>query len=201
MRSFIALDLPAEARRAAAQVADGLKNCGADVKWVRPQAMHLTLKFLGEVDPGRVGELSRGLEAACRGFEALEMELSGCGAFPGLARPQVIWVGLDGELEPLRRLAAAVEQQMQALGFAPERRPFKPHLTLGRVRRGRKGRRGGKGGQGGMAELKRRLAGLASWRGVRFTAGKLALFESTLTPQGAIYRVLHQIDLPAGQGR
>lgn len=201
MRSFIALDLPAEARQAAAQVTAGLKNCGADVKWVRPQAMHLTLKFLGEVDSGRVGELSRALERACEGFETLELELSGCGAFPGLARPQVIWVGLAGELDPLRRLAAAVEQQMQALGFAPERRPFKPHLTLGRVRRGRRGRKGGGGGGGGMAELKRRLAGLASWRGPRFTAGKLALFQSTLTPQGAIYQVLHQIDLPAGQGR
>ncbi len=191
MRLFVALELPPAVREAAAEIQGRLKPTGAEVKWVRPESMHLTLKFLGEVRPDMVPALQEALEHACQGRRALELELSGCGAFPGRGRPRVVWLGVRGQVEELADLAGAVEESLAGLGFAPERRPFRAHLTLGRVRQGRRGRRAPD-----TRELSRALAGLGSWQGPAFRAATVALMQSTLTPQGAIYQPLHVISLP-----
>ena len=191
MRSFVALELPPAVREAAAEIQGRLKPTGAEVKWVRPESMHLTLKFLGEVDPGDLPAIEQALEHACRGRRALELELDGCGAFPGRGRPRVVWLGVSGQVEELAGLARAVDESLAGLGFALESRPFKAHLTLGRLRQGRRGRRAPD-----TRGLSRALAGLASWRGPAFRAAKVALMQSTLTPQGAIYQPLHVISLP-----
>jgi 2'-5' RNA ligase len=190
MRLFTALELPRAVKDAAGQVQAGLKSSGADVKWVGPQGMHLTLKFLGEVDETLLPGVTRALETACRGRAALELELRGCGAFPGRGRPQVVWLGLGGQVEELAALAGAVDAAMAALGFDPERRPFRAHLTLGRVRRRGKGRK-----PPSSAPLSRALAGVADYRGPSFRAQRAALIKSTLTPRGAVYDPLRVIEL------
>ncbi len=137
MRLFAALELPPEPRTAAAAMIRELRRSGADVKWVAPENLHVTLKFLGETDPGRLGEIGAVLQAACSAAPALELALAGAGAFPGVGRPAVVWLGLAGQVEALAGLARALDDGLAGLGFPPETRRFQAHLTLGRARRGR----------------------------------------------------------------
>jgi 2'-5' RNA ligase len=187
MRTFIALELPPQAVAAAGSVAAELKKTGADVKWVRPENLHVTLKFLGEVDQDQIEPICRSLDRACQERRALRLSLNGCGAFPNRGRPQVVWLGLDGEVQEMSDLAQAVEQEMNRLGFAPEKRSFKPHLTLGRLRRGK-----ARGKRPETAPLSRALAGRIDYTGPDFMAQNVTLMQSRLTPQGAIYDPLYR---------
>lgn len=191
MRLFLALELPEAVREAAAGICRELKASGADVKWVPPENLHVTLKFLGETDGGLAERIKAAMADACAGRGAMALSLDGAGAFPGRGRPQVVWLGLGGEVEPLAGLAGALEQRLEPLGFAPERRPFAAHVTLGRLRRGR-----GKKKTAPPAALVRAIASLAGWRGPEFSGRRVSLMQSELTPAGARYQPLHQIDLP-----
>lgn len=188
MRLFVALELPEAARAAAAQVLQSLRPRGQGIKWVAPANLHLTLKFLGETPAAALEGVIQALAGALAGQPALDLELAGCGAFPQISRPQVVWLGLDGQVEGLAGLARGLEAALEPLGFAPEGRPFKPHLTLGRLRRGEKA----------PPALSQALAGLAARRGPAFTAARVGLMESTLTPQGPIYRQRAVWELGAG---
>jgi 2'-5' RNA ligase len=192
MRLFIALELPPEVREAAALVARELKASGADVKWVKPESMHLTLKFLGETPDDQVPDIKTALDHACVGHSALDLTIKGCGSFPGEKKPQVVWLGLDGQIEQLRDLAGAIEARLELLGFPPERRSFKAHLTLGRLRRGPK--RGGKRG-GSVVPLVRAIAAYKDFQGPAFRADHVVLMKSTLTPSGPIYEPLAEFKL------
>jgi 2'-5' RNA ligase len=195
MRLFIALDLPPEARQAAAEVTRELKSSGADVKWVKLDLMHLTLKFLGETPKDQVPEIKAALERACQGKPGFDLAIKGCGAFPANKKPQVVWLGLEGQVERLKDLAAAIEGDMELLGFPPERRAFKAHLTLGRLRKGpKRGGRGGKAG-GSTVPLSRAIAALTDFQGPAFKADKVVLMKSTLTPAGPIYEPLAEFEL------
>jgi RNA 2',3'-cyclic 3'-phosphodiesterase len=190
MRSFIALEMPQEVKEHAAGVIRELKTSGADLKWVAPANLHLTLKFLGEVEQESLPGLIQAQEAACARARALELAVEGCGAFPGLKSPKVVWLGLGGQVAKLAQLAGALGEAFEPLGFAPEKRAFKPHLTLGRLRRGRRGQKPPPTGP-----LTRTLAGLAGEKGPIFVARHVVLMKSTLTPQGAIYDPLHRTAL------
>jgi RNA 2',3'-cyclic 3'-phosphodiesterase len=193
MRCFVALELPAQARAAAAEVLGDLKRSGADVKWVRPENLHVTLKFLGEVADERAPDLGQALETACAGQPALALGLAGAGAFPSPQRPQVVWLGLAGQVAELAGLAARIDKGLVGLGFAPESRPFQAHVTLGRLRRGKGGRPSAP-----SAPLTRALvglAGLAGHAGPSFRAERVVLMKSTLTPQGSIYDPVQVITL------
>lgn len=189
MRLFVALELPDQARAAAAGVIAELKAAGVDVKWVRPENLHLTLKFLGEAPDDAAPSLGDALESALAGLAAPQLGLAGCGAFPRPSSPNVIWLGLAGETRALAELAGAVEDALGPLGFPPEERPFTAHLTLGRVRRGRGSP------QAPPAPLARAIAGLAGWQGPAFAGGTVALMQSNLTPAGPIYRPLRRVTL------
>ncbi len=191
MRLFAALELPEEPRMAAAALIRELRRSGADVKWVAPENLHVTLKFLGETDPGRLGEITSVLAAACAAAPALDLALSGAGAFPGMSRPQVVWLGLAGQADALASLAQALDDGLAGLGFAPETRRFQAHLTLGRARRGR-------GPSAPSRPLAQALAGLAAWRGPGFSGRRVSLMESSLTPAGPIYRPRWAWDLGSG---
>lgn len=195
MRLFVALELPPEVREAAASVARELKSSGADVKWVKPESMHLTLKFLGETPDDQVPDVKSALKEACTGKPALELTVKGCGSFPGQKKPQVVWLGLEGQIDALRDLAVTIEAGLELLGFPPERRSFKAHLTLGRMRRGP--RRGGRGGeQGGpVGPLVRAIAAQKEYQGPAFRADNVVLMKSTLTPTGPIYEPLAEFRL------
>lgn len=190
MRSFVALELPSPVKEAAAQVLRELKRADVDVKWVKPEALHVTLKFLGEVDQDQTPAIVAAMDRACAGRPALELAALGCGAFPGLNRPQVVWLGLEGQVQEMAQLAAAVEQEMAGLGFAPENRPFKAHVTLGRLRRGK-----GRSSEASARPLALALAGLSAWAGPAFKADRVVLMKSTLTPHGSIYDPVHVFTL------
>lgn len=192
MRLFIALELPPEVRQAATQVVRELKSSGADVKWVKPESMHLTIKFLGETPDQQVADIRKALEEALAGKSALDLTIKECGSFPGAKKPQVVWLGLDGQIEQLRDLAGAIEARLELLGFPPERRSFKAHLTLGRLRRGPK--RGGKRG-GSVVPLLRAIAANKDYQGPAFRADHVVLMKSTLTPSGPIYEPLAEFKL------
>ena len=180
MRLFVAVDLPDSLRAALARERNRLKAAcgpGEGVRWSRPEGLHLTLKFLGEVAAARLAEVSAAL-ASTGGFEPFDVGAGGFGFFPSARRPRVFWVGLDAP-PALGELAARIESAMEPLGFARETRPFQPHLTLARF-----------AGQRAQPALEAALsaAGGANWG--RFTVREYFLFESRLRPGGAEYSKL-----------
>jgi 2'-5' RNA ligase len=137
IRSFIAIELPEEARRGLARLRRKLERDEHKfVKWVDPGGIHLTLKFLGNVPSKRVTEITEAIGKAVPGNSPFRLEISGLGAFPSLRQVRVFWVGVGGELDKLSRLQQGIDSALAALGFTTEERPFVPHLTLARIREG-----------------------------------------------------------------
>ncbi len=182
-RLFIACELPAEVREALAGVQRDLRAAGAEgLRWVRPEGIHVTLKFLGETDAARLPAIQSALAAAVPRPLSITLQLSGLGSFGGRNRLRVIWVGLAGDLPDLSLLSRGVEEAMAGLGFEPERRPFAPHLTLARVR------------EDDPPPARARLADLlAAYRPPplpSFTAERVSLMQSRIGPGGAVYTAL-----------
>lgn len=181
MRSFIAVELPNETRQELQGMAMQLRGAGIRASWVRPESMHLTLRFLGEIDEDQASAAGEWLARECRGTSPFACAVEGAGAFPNLHQPAVIWAGvgpLDGGLAEIQAIA---ERAAAHIGLTPEKRPFRPHLTLGRVRRPDE-----------VGDLKRALAPLTEFRGTPFTVTGVALFSSTLTPNGAVYERIRE---------
>jgi 2'-5' RNA ligase len=127
----VAVDVEAVVHQALCAVQSELQQVNADVRWVRAEGLHLTLKFLGSVEPERLDRVHATLEAALAERPALRVRVRGLGAFPTWRRPRVVWVGVHGE--GLSEMAAVVDDALAPLAFERERRAFTPHLTLGRV--------------------------------------------------------------------
>ena len=192
MRLFVAVNLPAEERRAAFDAAAPLRAARLPVKWVAEDSIHITLRFLGEVDEARAGSIADALADAVRPARAFDVTLGGVGAFPTLAKPRVVWLGVERH-PALELLANDVEKALMRLGFEPELRPFHPHLTLGRAERSARPAAFGKLEQ---------LAGRVEYQG-SVVVGSVDLMQSVLGPQGAAYTVLSRAALSgaAGAGR
>lgn len=183
MRAFIAIDLDASLKEAIQALVRSLRSERADVRWVSAAGMHLTLKFLGPVEEGRVARIGDIMSGVVRGRRPFPLRLMGTGAFPDERRPRVLWVGFAAE-PALLDLQAALDRALAEEGFEPERRAFLPHLTLGRVK-------GPKGIAGVMAELGRhRDKELGD-----MTVRSVALIESVLRPEGAEYRTVSEAGL------
>ena len=183
MRLFVAVNLPEEVKTRLGAVQDLLRSAQADVSWVRAGNIHLTLKFLGEAEEGRLERIRAALEAAAQRHASFAFDLTGLGSFGGRA-PRVVWVGVERGAEPLTRLVEGVEVAMAALGFPREKRAFTAHLTLGRVRSPR--------------NAEKLLAALREWRRERFGSigvGRVDLMESQLDPRGSIYTVRQSFPL------
>jgi len=135
IRSFIAIELPQELKLALSRLQGELKSASSvPVRWVDPGNIHLTLKFLGDIDPAVTGQITATLENAAQGTHPFDIEASGLGVFPNMERIQIMWVGLAGELEKLGQLQKRIDTCLTPLGFPPETKAFTPHLTLARVR-------------------------------------------------------------------
>ena len=183
IRSFFAIDLPDSFEEEIRRLQDRLRQTGADVKWVRPESVHLTLKFLGNVPEDMVEPLAEAAGRRISGHSEIHLGLKGVGVFPSRRKARVVWLGLDGDLNGLEGLQKDMETAAAAFGFAQEKRPFKPHLTMGRIRSGRK-----------RAELLAELDGLQP-RPLEFTVRAVILFKSDLKPSGAVYTALKQLPL------
>jgi 2'-5' RNA ligase len=137
IRTFIAVHIPDSIRQDIGTFIGRLKRFDADVKWVRPESMHLTLKFLGNIESERLDAIDGAVENAAVGKQTFDLALAGTGAFPNPKRPNVLWIGARQGAEAFATLAGSVESELAELGFEREKRPFSVHLTIGRVRSAR----------------------------------------------------------------
>ncbi|HVO36298.1 MAG TPA: RNA 2',3'-cyclic phosphodiesterase [Gemmatimonadales bacterium] len=190
MRLFVAVNLPAAERRVAYEAAAPLRAARLPVKWVGEDSIHITLRFLGEVDEANVAPIGEALAAAVRPARPFDVSLGGVGAFPSMARPRVVWIGVERH-PALELLAHDVEKALMALDFEPELRPFHPHLTLGRAERSARPAAFGRFEQ---------LAGTIGYQGL-IPVESVDLMQSVLGPQGATYTVLSHAVLVGGASR
>jgi RNA 2',3'-cyclic 3'-phosphodiesterase len=134
MRSFIAIEIPDEIKTEMVKVQEQLRTSNVDASWPRPEGVHLTLKFLGEMPETKIPEIMNGIRTAGEGIGPFRLEVKGVGTFPNPKNARVVWIGLSGDIEKLTKLQAAVEDAMVRMGLAREGRKFTPHLTLGRIK-------------------------------------------------------------------
>ena len=183
MRLFVAVNLPEELRRTIHEATAPLRAAGVRVRWVDTSAMHITLKFLGEVPAERVTEVERALERAAAGMRAFPVAVEGAGAFPSADRARVVWVGCEAA-PPLELLQHGIEREYAALGYPVEGRPFRPHVTIGRARSD------ARGGVRGLASLLEAVEVTGE-----FVVRSVDLMESTLSREGARYTVRRAVAL------
>ncbi len=182
VRLFIALHLPETITSRLAEMITTLKPTTKNVRWVKPENIHLTLKFIGEVEESLVTPISAALDALKFDWSRLTVRLDKCGGFPNLKQPRVLWVGLSGA-EAAVTMAAAINKALTPLGIEPDRKKFSPHVTLGRVKQ-----------PVNTEAVVRTMNGL-SLSSEPVILDRVALVESTLTPSGSIYTDRHNIEL------
>ncbi|MEA3223985.1 MAG: RNA 2',3'-cyclic phosphodiesterase [Thermodesulfobacteriota bacterium] len=135
IRTFIAVPLPDPLRDVLSDTIFRLRALYPQVRWVRPESIHLTLKFLGNIAEDMVDGIARGLDDIVRDYPCLDLSLKGLGVFPNKRRPRVIWVGFQGDIDVLADLALRLDKMCAGFGIKMESRPFSAHLTLGRLKR------------------------------------------------------------------
>lgn len=188
IRSFIAIELPDGLKSELVQLEARLKSGGQfRVKWVDPNGIHLTLKFLGSIAADRVEGIVRVMEEAARVISPFQLKVEGLGVFPSLKRAQVAWVGLSGGVDKLAQLQKSIESKLVPLGFALESRPFTPHLTLARLRN-----------QASLDERQRfgqLIADNTFEAACTIDADAISMIKSQLTREGAIYTRIKSVSL------
>jgi RNA 2',3'-cyclic 3'-phosphodiesterase len=191
MRAFVSIPVPEAVRREILKAQDDLRGLAGsgDIRWVRPEQMHLTLRFLGEIDPAVRDDLLDAIREACRGFGPIALEAARTGFFPDARRPRVAWIGLAGQVGRLLQLQERLQAATAAFGAPEEGRPFSPHLTLGRIKR--LGPRETRALAARMAEWDTRSFG--SWK-----ADQVELMQSELHPEGSRYTCVDEVILDAG---
>lgn len=183
-RSFFAVELSREIAEGVRRVQNGLRERLAGVSWARPEGIHLTLKFLGEVDPDRIAGIASKAEACIKAIRPFTIGVKGCGGFPNARNPRVIWIGVENPGGLLKDLQVRLEQGMEEMGFAREGRGYTPHLTIGRLRPGK--------GKGGVAQA---LEAMKDCDLGSMEVREVCLFRSLLKPTGAEYSKLKVIQL------
>jgi RNA 2',3'-cyclic 3'-phosphodiesterase len=194
MRIFIGIDLDPEIRAGIARFLDGVRGFAPDVRWVRTESLHITLKFIGEQKPDRVEAIQerlRGVEGA-----SVEIRFAGYGFFPTPKSPRVFWIGIEAGPE-LAELAANIDTAVAELGIPREDRPFSPHLTLARGGGGSGSPRWRKGDGPNLtfATLEKRLAAMSALDFGTMTAREFHLYQSQLSPGGSKYTKLERLPL------
>ncbi len=191
LRVFIAIELPGELVTALRTFQAGLKLAGHNfVKWVEPGSIHLTLKFLGNVDVKQVDKVKDGIIKAVKSCEPFNLITGGSGCFPSLKKPRVLWLGLEGDVENLLSLQKKIDDTMALQGFARETRPFTAHLTLARLREDCS--------LSSMLEFSQLVSTAKFEPHITMKVDAVSLIRSQLTPRGAIYSRLAEYRLNPG---
>ncbi len=183
-RSFVCIELPKEIKKYLADLQSRLRPLAmGTVGWPKPEGLHLTLKFLGDVDPGRLDTAVDALLRSCAESRGFQVCLRGTGGFPDLRAPRVLWAGLTEPSGELERLQRRMEQTFRSAGFAAEERPFSPHLTIARVKAPRE-----------VAALARHWQA-TSLDNLCFSVDEVVLMRSDLRAEGAVYTPLRRVRL------
>ena len=184
IRTFIAIEIPQDVISDIDEIQQALKSYRFSIKWVRPESIHLTLKFLGNIDPAAVESINRVLKTTVDSFKPFSIQAKGLGVFPGVKRPRVIWMGIVGQKDRLAGLQRNLDKNLNDIGFARDKRPFKGHLTLGRAK-----------GRIDARRIGSVLTEYSNFEAQPFTVGSLILYKSELLPTGAVYTKLLEIAL------
>jgi RNA 2',3'-cyclic 3'-phosphodiesterase len=175
IRTFIAVEIPESIKSRIERLQEALRQIGAKVSWTTPSNVHLTLKFLGDVEPSRIEQVRKAVERAAGGIAPFEVEIGGTGCFPSPRNPRVLWVGLPDVPEALRQLYSNIETELDREGFLQEKRRFSPHLTIGRIR-----------AQHNAATVAEALIA-SGFEPEKFKATEVIVMRSDLKPTGSIY--------------
>jgi 2'-5' RNA ligase len=189
VRTFLAIDLPGRQRKILEEHQGRWKSARADVRWIHPSNMHLTLKFLGEIHESTIESVIAVCKEACCLRRSFSLFLNDTGVFPNLRRPRVLWIGIGGEADILCELQDSIETALEKKGFPRESRVFKPHLTVGRIRSPRK--------------LPQLLEIFVKDKIViePFTAEEVIVYKSQLTRNGPLYSPLARCPLWTNEHR
>ncbi|PKB63575.1 MAG: 2'-5' RNA ligase [SAR202 cluster bacterium Io17-Chloro-G2] len=191
VRAFIAIDVPSEVRQIMAvtmrELADQIPG---SVRWVDPQGIHLTLKFLGDIPAQDVEHIVAALKTPVRQVPGFSIHLTGLGMFPNNRRPRVLWAGVDGQLDTLTNLQQCVEGVLSELNYATERQTFSPHLTLGRVRE--------RISPGARRRIIQAMSSASIPTSDPWLVKEIRLFRTTLTPQGSIHTSMGVVPMAGG---
>ena len=182
LRAFIAVEMPHHVADAIRKSQQALKRYGIHLRWVRPENVHLTLRFLGDIAADTVPGIQNAMTQAVSGCLPFQLQVKGIGVFPGIKRPQVVWLGVGGQVDLLDGLYQELSMRLSGLGIPPETRPFRGHLTIGRVK-----------GRLDSERLGMTLSELAEVETKLFTVAGYCLFKSDLTPGGAMHTPLVQV--------
>lgn len=191
IRTFIAIELDGAIHRALVNVQMRLKHDPAArlVRWVAPENIHVTLKFMGDVDADQMPALMHAIADACTATPPFALSIAGIGAFPNTRRPNVVWVGASGQIDVAAQLAQKIDNACAALGFPRETRPFSPHLTLGRVKQDVPP--SARASIGAMIDAAK-VGALSELR-----VENVSVMKSELRPTGSVYTRLHVVELVA----
>ncbi len=184
IRTFVALEIPAEIRNRIAEFQDDLKKSGGKITWVKPENMHLTLKFLGDTEESLIDDIAEKLKKAASGADAFSVRIKGVGAFPNFNRARVLWIAVEKGEETMSALASEIDRQLAKLGFEKEKRKFSAHLTIGRVKDSRS-----------IDLVRERMLEKKDFEAGEFTVRSIRLIRSQLTGTGPIYTTLREIEL------
>ena len=185
LRTFVAVEMDEAIRRAAARWIEEFRAASADVTWVAPHNMHLTVKFLGEVAAEKIPQVCEAVAEAVADTEPFDLEIRGVGAFPNTARPRTIWLGIGAGEEQLEALAKQIDLALRKIGFPREERRFHGHLTLGRVRRP----------SPALAALTALLKNKSDFAAGLTPIDEVVVFSSQLSPAGPTYEALSRAPL------
>ena len=184
MRTFIAIKAADEIKQRIIEIQNELKSINADIRWIKLENIHMTLKFLGEVEDSRIIEVCSIVEDAVKTTEKFELSIETSGVFPGQGLPKVIWIGVLEGLEFLAKSYRSLEESLYRAGFEKEKRNFSAHLTIGRISSARN-----------IKNLLQKLETLKSVRLGRMAVKAVFIMRSDLTPKGPEYSVIKKVEL------
>ncbi|HVO67506.1 MAG TPA: RNA 2',3'-cyclic phosphodiesterase [Syntrophales bacterium] len=180
IRLFLAVDPSQEVLNEVGRIQERFKKTiQGDIRWVRPEGIHLTLKFFGYVSEADIANISQVVKNNTVNIKPFMLNIRRVGVFPSVNRARVLWLGMDGDIDVLIRLQKEIDIELQGYGFEMENRPFSPHLTLARIKEPK-----------GLIGLAKIMEKSEEYVAGSFSVDGLNLFKSTLTPKGAVYTKL-----------
>ena len=186
IRTFIAFKLPKNIISSIRKIQENIKSYAFKVRWVNLENIHLTLKFLGDINYTDIEKVSESIINTVKGHNPISLAVKGAGVFPDIKRPRVIWMGLTEEIEKLTGIQNEIEENLETLGFPKEKRPFRGHLTLGRIK-----------DKINPKKLLDAMKKFEQFESELFIVDKIYLFKSELKSTGSVYTELKSIFLTA----